>query len=116
MRFTPSEVKATTAATCLICSCFPGQRSPSFRALTDGMAGANAMVAVEDLKKLLERHGLNLIAERVEDEKTVVQLLDYAVDFAQGYLFGEPRAVRDEAAKPAEKPEAAAILPFKRSA
>jgi cyclic-di-GMP phosphodiesterase, flagellum assembly factor TipF len=84
--------------------------------LTDGMAGANAMVAVEDLKKLLERHGLNLIAERVEDEKTVVQLLDYAVDFAQGYLFGEPRAVRDEAAKPAEKPEAAAILPFKRSA
>ena len=84
--------------------------------LTDGMAGANAMVAAEDLKKLLERHGLNLIAERVEDEKTVVQLLDYAVDFAQSYPFGEPRAVRDDSAKPAEKSEAAAILPFKRSA
>ena len=45
------------------------------------------------------RHGLNLIAERVEDEKTVVQLLDYSVDFAQGYLFGEPRAVREDTVK-----------------
>ena len=48
--------------------------------LTSGMGGAQAAVAAEDLKKLLSRHGLNLIAERVEDEKTVVQLLDYAVD------------------------------------
>ena len=60
------------------------------------MNGAGAEVAAEDFKKLLTRHGLNLIAERVEDEKTVVQLLDYAVDYAQGYLFGEPRAVREE--------------------
>jgi cyclic-di-GMP phosphodiesterase, flagellum assembly factor TipF len=68
--------------------------------LTGGMNGAGAAVAAEDFKKLLSRHGLNLIAERVEDEKTVVQLLDYTVDYAQGFLFGEPRAVRDEAAKP----------------
>ena len=65
--------------------------------LTRGMNGAGAAVAAEDFKKLLSRHGLNLIAERVEDEKTVVQLLDYTVDYAQGYLFGEPRAVREEA-------------------
>ena len=64
------------------------------------MTGAGAAVAAEDFKKLLARHGLNLIAERVEDEKTVVQLLDYAVDYAQGYLFGEPRAVREDQIKP----------------
>ena len=63
------------------------------------MNGAGAAVAAEDFKKLLARHGLNLIAERVEDEKTVVQLLDYSVDYAQGFLFGEPRAVRDDALK-----------------
>ncbi len=68
--------------------------------LTQGMEGANAAVAAEDFKKLLSRHGLNLIAERVEEEKTVVQLLDYNVDYAQGFLFGEPRAVRDDALKP----------------
>jgi cyclic-di-GMP phosphodiesterase, flagellum assembly factor TipF len=83
--------------------------------LTKGMDAAGAAVAAEDFKKLLERHGLNLIAERVEDEKTVVQLLDYAVDFAQGYLFGEPRAVRGDSAKQGEKP-AAAVIPLRKTA
>jgi len=81
--------------------------------LVEGMSGAGAAVAAEDFKKLLSRHGLNLIAERVEDEKTVLQLLDYAVDFAQGYLFGEPRAVRDDASRPT--PESAPVIPFKRA-
>jgi cyclic-di-GMP phosphodiesterase TipF (flagellum assembly factor) len=87
--------------------------------LTNGMKDANALVAAEDFKKLLGRHGLNLIAERVEDEKTVVQLLDYNVDFAQGYLFGEPRAVRDDQVRVPEfvaPQQPSSIVPFKRSA
>ena len=68
-------------------------------AMLRGLNGTGSHVAAEDFKKLLTRHGLNLIAERVEDEKTVVQLLDYAVDYAQGYLFGEPRAVREDQIK-----------------
>src|ERR1700736_5700812 len=35
----PSEVKATTPATCLISSCLPGQRRPSLSAPTDGITG-----------------------------------------------------------------------------
>jgi cyclic-di-GMP phosphodiesterase TipF (flagellum assembly factor) len=85
--------------------------------LTQGMSAANASVAAEDFKALLERYGLNLIAERIEDEKTVVQLLDYSVDYAQGYLFGEPRAVRDDTLRPPEKAEPLnAIIPFRKSA
>ena len=83
--------------------------------LMRGMSGAGAAVAAEDFKKLLSRHGLNLIAERVEDEKTVVQLLDYAVDYAQGYLFGEPRAVREDSLKPVSAVEPAPVIPFKRA-
>jgi cyclic-di-GMP phosphodiesterase TipF (flagellum assembly factor) len=83
--------------------------------LTRGMNSAGAHVAAEDFKKLLARHGLNLIAERVEDEKTVVQLLDYAVDYAQGYLFGEPRAVREDSVKPVAALEPAAVVAFKRA-
>ena len=83
--------------------------------LTRGMNGAGAVVAAEDFKKLLTRHGLNLIAERVEDEKTVVQLLDYAVDYAQGYLFGEPRAVREDSLKPISAVEPAAVVPFRKA-
>jgi cyclic-di-GMP phosphodiesterase TipF (flagellum assembly factor) len=83
--------------------------------LTRGMKGADAQVAAEDFKKLLTRHGLNLIAERVEDEKTVIQLLDYAVDYAQGYLFGEPRAVREESIKAVTAQESAPIIPFRKA-
>ena len=83
--------------------------------LMRGMPGAGAIVAAEDFKKLLTRHGLNLIAERVEDEKTVVQLLDYAVDYAQGYLFGEPRGVREESLKPVSALEAAPVIAFRKA-
>jgi cyclic-di-GMP phosphodiesterase TipF (flagellum assembly factor) len=94
-----------------------GFRHLKVRATTmvQGMSGAGAAVAAEDFKKLLSRHGLNLIAERVEDEKTVLQLLDYAVDFAQGYLFGEPRAVRDDIAKPVLPDRDAPVIPFKKA-
>ncbi len=85
--------------------------------LLGGMGHARAAVGPEDFKTLLQRNGLNLIVERVEDEKSVVQLLDYAVDFAQGYLFGEPRAVRDDTVKALEKNDASApIIPFRKTA
>jgi cyclic-di-GMP phosphodiesterase TipF (flagellum assembly factor) len=85
--------------------------------LLGGMGHARAAVGPEDFKTLLQRNGLNLIVERVEDEKSVVQLLDYAVDFAQGYLFGEPRAVRDDTVKALEKSDASApIIPFRKTA
>jgi cyclic-di-GMP phosphodiesterase TipF (flagellum assembly factor) len=84
--------------------------------LTQGMQGVGAAVAAEDFKKLLSRHGLNLIAERVEEEKTVVQLLDYSVDYAQGFLFGEPRAVRDDATRAQDGvPASAPIIPLRKA-
>jgi cyclic-di-GMP phosphodiesterase TipF (flagellum assembly factor) len=83
--------------------------------LTRGMGAAGSAVAAEDFKNLLSRLGLNLIAERVEDEKTVLQLLDYAVDFAQGYLFGEPRAVRGEAIKMIDQPSGL-VVPLRKMA
>jgi cyclic-di-GMP phosphodiesterase TipF (flagellum assembly factor) len=88
--------------------------------LMNGMSGANSTVAAEDLKKLLERHGMNLIAERVENEKEVVQMLDYSVDFGQGFLFGEPRAVREDSFKAPDKlteksEQSAPVIPFRRA-
>jgi cyclic-di-GMP phosphodiesterase TipF (flagellum assembly factor) len=65
------------------------------RTLISGMKQALAPVAAEDFKDLLARHGVTLIVERVEDEKTVVQLLEFNVGYGQGFLFGEPRPLRD---------------------
>ncbi len=83
--------------------------------LVNGMARAGSAVAAEDLKKLLARQGIGLIVERVEDEKTVVQLLDYGVDFGQGYLFGEPRAVREDSARQSEREPAASVVAFRKA-
>lgn len=48
------------------------------------------------LKAELAHHQIDLIAEKVETERTVVDLLDLDVDYAQGWLFGEPRRSRED--------------------
>jgi cyclic-di-GMP phosphodiesterase, flagellum assembly factor TipF len=50
-----------------------------------------------DFSDLLGRYGIDLIAERIESENVVVDLLDYDVRFGQGFLFAPPRPVRAEA-------------------
>jgi cyclic-di-GMP phosphodiesterase TipF (flagellum assembly factor) len=50
-----------------------------------------------DFSDLLGRFGIDLIAEQIESEGMVVDLLDYDVRFGQGLLFSPPRPVRTEA-------------------
>jgi cyclic-di-GMP phosphodiesterase TipF (flagellum assembly factor) len=50
-----------------------------------------------DLSDLLHRHGISLIADKIEAENQVVELLDYDMRFGQGFLFSPPRPVRAEA-------------------
>ncbi len=54
-----------------------------------------ARIHPADLKQLLMRYGLNLIAERIEYEREVLGVLDFHVDYGQGFLFGEPKPIRD---------------------
>jgi cyclic-di-GMP phosphodiesterase TipF (flagellum assembly factor) len=49
-----------------------------------------------DLSDLLNRHGIDLVADRIESETVVVDLLEIDVRFGQGYLFAQPRPVRAE--------------------
>jgi len=59
--------------------------------------GAQSDIHPEDLADLLARFGIDLIAERIESESMVIDLLDYDVRFGQGFLFSAPRPVRAEA-------------------
>jgi cyclic-di-GMP phosphodiesterase TipF (flagellum assembly factor) len=54
-------------------------------------------MSLRDLKSELNRFGIDLIAEKIESEETLVELLDYPIAFGQGYLFGEPRLSREDA-------------------
>jgi cyclic-di-GMP phosphodiesterase, flagellum assembly factor TipF len=61
-----------------------------------------------DFSDLLGRFGIDLIAEKIESEGTVVDLLDYDVRFGQGFLFSPPRPVRTEVLQGiADRPPAA---------
>lgn len=45
---------------------------------------------INNMKKQFDAAGIDLIVERIETEEELRELLDYAVDFGQGYLFARP--------------------------
>ncbi len=66
-----------------------------------GQGGRAALRAAPDLAAadyadLLRRHGVELIAEKVETEREVIDVLELDVAYGQGHLFGQPRPIRDE--------------------
>lgn len=72
---------------------------------------AGAEIHVADLAGLFARYGIDLIAEGIDTEAMVVDVLDYDVKFAQGLLFSPPRPVRADVlagAEPAGTPQAPA--------
>lgn len=86
-----------------------------------------------DITDYFRRFGMELVADHVEREADVVDLLDYEVKLAQGFLFSPPRPVRvdvlagggdaDRAgraparvAEPKPAPRAAAAAPAKPAA
>ncbi len=48
-----------------------------------------------DYAALARRYGIEIMAEKVESERQVVDVLDLDIAYGQGHLFGEPRAIRD---------------------
>jgi cyclic-di-GMP phosphodiesterase TipF (flagellum assembly factor) len=82
-------------------------------------SGGAADIHAADLSGLLTRFGIELIAERIESEGTVVDLLDYEVALGQGYLFSPPRPVRADLLRQdaaASAPGKAAEQPLSREA
>jgi cyclic-di-GMP phosphodiesterase TipF (flagellum assembly factor) len=48
-----------------------------------------------DFAALSRRYGVELIAEKVEAEREVIDVLELDIGYGQGHLFGEPRAIRE---------------------
>ena len=72
--------------------------------LLDPEAVRGAAIHPADLAGLLARHNIDLIASHVEEERTVPELLDMELRFAQGNLFGVPRPVRPVGEASADAP------------
>lgn len=52
-------------------------------------------IAAADIGAVFQRYGVDLIAERIESENAVLEVLDLDVPYGQGHLFGAPRAIKE---------------------
>lgn len=52
-------------------------------------------LAAQDFAALTRRYGVEIIAEKVEAERQIVDILELDIGYGQGHLFGEPRPIRD---------------------
>ena len=68
-----------------------------------------------DYAALLRRHGVELIAEKVEAERQVIDVLELDIALGQGNLFGEPRPIRDDVLAEAAPPPEFVRAPLRRA-
>ena len=63
----------------------------------DGRMALKSMrdLQASDYASLTRRYGVEVIAEKVEAERQVIDILELDIGYGQGHLFGEPRAIRD---------------------
>ncbi len=65
-------------------------------------------LAAEDFAALTRRYGVEVIVEKIESERQVVDVLELDIAFGQGHLFGEPRAIKEAVLAEADAPPTAA--------
>ena len=64
----------------------------------DGAAPLPSLPDIQaaDFAGLTRRYGIEVIAEKVENERQVVDILELDVALGQGHLLGEPRAIKEQ--------------------
>ena len=58
----------------------------------------------EDVSAVFARYGVTLIAEKLENETSVVEILEYDIPFGQGHVFGAPRPIKSSLMQETQPP------------
>ena len=69
-----------------------------------------------DFAQLARRYGVEVICEKIESERQVVDILEFDVAYGQGHLFGEPRAIREQVLAESDPPADFIEGPLRRRA
>lgn len=83
----------------------------------DAVGRAVTDISASDLSALLARASITLIADGIEDDPTVADMIELGVGLAQGLVFSPPRPVKPEvfaepaAAAPVREPEPEPVRP-----
>ncbi len=59
----------------------------------------------KEVAAIMSRHGVTMIAEKIEDEASVVEILEY-VAYGQGIVFGAPRPIKSSLMEDTAPPQA----------
>lgn len=64
---------------------------------TDAASALPALrdISAADFAGVTRRYGIELIAEKCESERQIIDILELDVGMGQGHLFGEPRAIKE---------------------
>lgn len=68
-----------------------------------------------DFADLARRYGVDIIAEKIESERHVIDVLELNIAYGQGHLFGEPRAIRDSVLTATAPPVEYAVQNIRRT-
>jgi cyclic-di-GMP phosphodiesterase TipF (flagellum assembly factor) len=80
------------------------------------MLKAQQDIDAVDFAQLARRYGVEVICEKIESERQVVDILDFDVAYGQGHLFGEPRAIREQVLAESDPPADFIGAPLRRKA
>ncbi|RIJ21335.1 EAL domain-containing protein [Henriciella barbarensis] len=58
------------------------------------VSNINRRLAGEEVAAVCSRYGVTLIAEKMEEEVGVVEILEYDIPFGQGHVFGAPKPIK----------------------
>ncbi len=91
-------------------------KAPAALLQAEAVGRAATDIAASDLSALLARASIALIADDIEDDPTVADMIELGVGLAQGLVFSPPRPVKPEvfaepAAVPVREPEPVAARP-----
>src|SRR3990167_6044334 len=70
------------------------------------MSNINRRIEGNEVSAVLSRYAITLIAEKIEDEASVVEILEYEIPYGQGHVFGAPRPIKASLMEDTQPPQA----------
>lgn len=65
----------------------------------------NRPISGEEVAAVFSRYGITLIGEKMEQESSVVEILEFDIPFGQGHVFGVPRPIKASLMEETAPPE-----------
>lgn len=69
------------------------------------ISAVNRELAPDDVSAVFDRYGVSIVADRVEDEASVAEIIDCGVPYGQGHIFGTPRPIKASLMEETRPPE-----------